>query len=404
MLDEIKEYMEKNQGRMVELQKILTAIPAIAPENNGDGESKKAEVLLNWLKNTVFNNIEVYEAPDNRVSSGVRPSIVVTVPGLQDQNIWLMAHLDVVPPGKLSSWDTDPWECVEKDGKLYGRGCEDNQQGLVSSVFAALYYIENKITPKYTIKLLFVADEENGSKKGCIWLTENTDLFKSDDMIIIPDSGDKKGETIEITEKHITWIKFQTIGKQVHGSNPDGRNAFLANCDLAVRLNKLEKRFNKIDNLFNLPYSTIQPTKHEANVESVNIIPGEDIFYVDCRIIPYYSLDEFFDECNKICDDIEKEYGVKINYSLVQKVESKKTPEDASIVKILSNTIKETHNQDTKIIGISGGTVAGHLRRNGIDCVVWSTLDSMAHNPNEYCIIKNMIKDSITLAMIFNNS
>ena len=50
-----------------------------------------------------------------------------------------------------------------KNNKLYGRGTEDNQQGIVCSVMAALALKALKITPEYTIKLLFVADEEVGS-------------------------------------------------------------------------------------------------------------------------------------------------------------------------------------------------------------------------------------------------
>jgi len=56
-----------------------------------------------------------------------------------------MAHIDVVPEGDLYLWDTNPWEAVVKDGKIYGRGTEDNQQGLVSSVFTLRAFIEGNI-------------------------------------------------------------------------------------------------------------------------------------------------------------------------------------------------------------------------------------------------------------------
>ena len=74
---------------------------------------------------------------------------------------------------------------MEKDGVLYGRGVEDNQQGLVSSVMAALYYFQNKITPAYIVKLLFAADEECGSDFGMLWLLKNKKLFRKKDLILI---------------------------------------------------------------------------------------------------------------------------------------------------------------------------------------------------------------------------
>lgn len=402
MLDTIKQYMSNNRNGMVELQELLTEIPALAPENNGDGESEKVAALENWLKKAGFEHIDIYESPDERVSSKVRPSIVATVPGHEEQVIWIMAHLDVVPPGDLSAWNTDPWKCVQKDGRLYGRGCEDNQQGLVSAVFAALYFVENNITPNYTIRLLFVADEENGSTYGANWLVKNAGIFNEGDLAIIPDGGDRDGVDIEIAEKNILWLRFHVMGKQAHGSRPDtGINACLAGNDLALRLNRLESRLNKRDPLFSPDYSTFQPTKHDANVDGVNIIPGEEIFYMDCRIIPEYGISDVLEEVNNECRDIEDEYGVKVEYSIPQSSESPQTPEDSPIVEILSSAIKKAHGQDTRCIGIGGGTVAGDLRRAGIDCAVWSTLENMAHQPNEYCIIENMVRDAVTMAVIF---
>ena len=135
----ISEFINNNERQMVELQTLLTSYPALAPENGGDGEYEKCNALEKWLLQNGFTNIQRFEAPDSRVSTGVRPSIVVTIPGKSDDySVWIMAHLDVVPPGEKSLWNSDPWKVVEKDGKLFGRGVEDNQQGLVSSVFASL--------------------------------------------------------------------------------------------------------------------------------------------------------------------------------------------------------------------------------------------------------------------------
>ena len=100
--------------------------------------------------------------------------------------------MDVVPPGDLKTWKTDPWKVVydEKSGKLFGRGVEDNQQGLVSAVYAALAFLKEKIVPEHTIKLLFMADEEFGSEFGVKYLLrEHQNLFSKKDLILIPDSG-----------------------------------------------------------------------------------------------------------------------------------------------------------------------------------------------------------------------
>ena len=399
------DFLNNSRSDIVELESLLTSIPAIAPEGGGDGETKKCDALEAWLKEKGFSNIQRFEAPDSRVSSGSRPSLVVTIPGKDaSKSIWVMAHIDVVPTGDLSLWQSDPWKVIEKDGKIIGRGVEDNQQGLCSAAFAGLYLIKNGIVPSLTVKLLFVADEENGSEYGVKWLLRNTDLFKKDDLVLIPDGGDSEGRTIEIAEKNLLWLRVHVMGKQTHGSRPDsGANACLAACDLSLELHNLEKVFDKHDPLFEPDYSTFQPTKREKNVDSINIIPGEDTFCMDCRILPCYSLAQVLEQVDKCCRKVEELYGVKVEYTTPQKSESPATSPDAPVAQKLAAAIKKVHNIDAKFIGIGGGTVGAELRREGIDAVVWSTLDDQAHQPNEYCVIDNLIKDSQTLIEMFMN-
>ena len=305
-----------------------------------------------------------------------------------------------MPVGDIKLWNTDPWTVTEKDGKLYGRGVEDNQQGLCSGVLAALSFVKQHIIPEHTIKLLFMADEEVGSAYGMNYLIKNhREFFSKDDLILIPDGGDEKGETVEIAEKNIFWLEFHTKGIQCHGSRPDlGKNAMLAGCELALKINELENYFSAQDELFDPPYSTFQPTKKLSNVEGVNFIPGDDVFCCDCRINPCYSLDEVRKEVKERVNQIEAKYGVKVEVKELQAEESPATPQDAPVVKSLLKAIETVHGIKPRCVGIGGGTVAAGLRNIGLNAVVWSTMDELAHQPNEYCIIKNIGLDAMTIA------
>ncbi|QTQ12728.1 M20 family metallo-hydrolase [Treponema parvum] len=401
-LKKLNDFIKNSRKDMIALETLLTSVPALAPENGGVGEFDKAEALIKWLSDKGLKNIERYDAPDKRAKNGIRPNIVLTIPGKSDEySLWIMSHLDVVPPGEISLWNSDPWKVIEKDGKLIGRGVEDNQQGLVSSVFAALAFFKTGITPSHTVKLLFIADEEVGSKYGIKYLLKEHNLFKKQDLILIPDGGDPKGETIEIAEKNILWMRFHTIGKQSHGSMPNkGKNACVAAADLMLRINNLEKRFDKKDDLFDPPYSTFQPTMRLANVSGVNIIPGDDVSCADCRILPCYKIKDVLKEVEAIYTDVEKKYGVKIELELLQAEESPATPADAPIVKKLSKTLKEVHGIKARTIGIGGGTVGGDLRKAGYNAAVWSTLDEVCHQPNEYSVIANTEADAYTMAAL----
>ena len=100
---EIQGDIEKYRSEMIELQTLLTSIPAISPESGGQGEFDKAEALVNWLKSkgfAEFSEIQVLNAPDSRAKNSVRPNIIVTIPGKNNESaLWIMTHLDIVPPG-----------------------------------------------------------------------------------------------------------------------------------------------------------------------------------------------------------------------------------------------------------------------------------------------------------------
>jgi len=401
-MNEIKrvfEQIEAGRRRMIELQTRLCAVPAIAPESGGQGESAKAEALVRWLGNGPLSKIEVYEAPDHRVPSGKRPNVVVTVPGTEARRLWVISHMDVVPPGELSLWDTPPYEAVEKNGKLYGRGVEDNQQSLVASVFAAAAIRELGLTPRLTVKLLFMADEETGSEKGIRFLLATESLFRKDDLILVPDIGSENSDMIEIAEKSVLWLRFQTSGRQCHASTPEkGVNAFVAGSELVLRLNRLNEIFASRDPLFDPPVSTFAPTKKDPNIPNINTIPGEDVFYVDCRILPSVGIPAVQREIASAVREVEQEYSVSVSCEEVQKEVSEPTPEDAPIVLALKRSVPVVYPCEPRAVGIGGGTVGAHIRNAGFPAACWSTVDETAHMPNEYCRIDHMVADAKVMA------
>ena len=161
--------------------------------------------------------------------------------------------------------------------------------------------------------------------------------------------------------------------------------------------------FNKNDPLFDPPYSTFEPTMQLQNVAGINMIPGDDVFCADCRINPCYSLEQVREELKKRVLAVEEKYGVKIEVSEAQAEESLPTPLDAPVVLKLKEAIKAVHGIEAKTIGIGGGTVAAGLRNLGFNAVVWSTMDELAHQPNEYALIKNIGIDALTIAYMAAN-
>lgn len=400
--DSAKKFIDENISIAVELEKNLTEIKALAPENGGDGESEKCAFLEKFLAENGITRLTKFEADDERVSSKKRPNLIAEIPGVSAESVWVCTHMDVVPAGEISLWETDPWTAVEKNGKIFGRGTEDNQQGLASGVLAAIALAKEKIVPQKTLKLLFMADEEVGSNFGMKFLLANhAEIFSKNDRILIPDGGDEKGETIEIAEKNILWLKFHTKGKQAHGSRPDqGCNAKIASSYLALKIHELEKILTARNEMFEPDRSTFQPTMQMQNVSGVNIIPGDDVFCCDCRILPCYPLNEIREKVKKIVLETEGKFGVKIETEELQAEESRATGADSAVAKELAQAIEKVHGKKARFIGIGGGTVAASLRNAGFDAAVWSTMDEKAHQPNEYAVTENIAADAKTIAFM----
>lgn len=405
LFSRITRRIDSYRDDMVRLQIGLTSTPALAPENGGDGESDKADYLKAFMKTAGFQEPRCIDAPDNRVSSGVRPNFVTTLPGKRaTRTVWILTHLDVVPPGEQSFWKGDPYQGYMKEHKVFGRGTEDNQQDLVASLFAAKAFLDEGIIPENPVGLVFVSDEETGSDWGLKYVLQKAkDLFRQDDLIVVPDSGNKEGTMIEVAEKSMLWVRFKTTGRQCHGSQPAlGRNAFLAASHLVVKLRGLYQTFNASDPLYDPPTSTFEPTRKDANVPNINTIPGEDVFYMDCRVLPCYPVADVLAEMRRVAAEIEKTFGVTVDVAAVQAMDAPPpTPAGAPVVEALKWAIRDVYGLQAYPVGIGGGTVAAPFRQEGFPAAVWSRIDYTAHQPNEYCLIENMIGNAKVYAHLF---
>ncbi|PTN38052.1 M20 family metallo-hydrolase [Desulfonatronum sp. SC1] len=404
MREALCSFISGGRDRLIELQRDLVAIPALGPLNGGQGEREKAEYLLLLLRSMGIRQIEEIPAPDDAVPSGFRPNLAAVIPGRDaSRTFWVISHTDIVPPGDAELWTSPPYELRVDGDLIYGRGVEDNHQGLVASLLVAEAVLAGSEPPPINFGMLFVADEETASAKGLDYvLTHRRDLFAPQDLILIPDFGTADGEMVEVAEKSLLWLKFSVFGKQCHASTPQkGVNSLVAASDLILRLRSLYARFDHQDPLFFPPTSTFEATKKEANVPNVNTIPGLDVFYVDCRVLVQYDLDEIQAAVDETCAGVAADHGVRVEWEIVQEVRSAPaTSPDSPIVQRMLAAVRAVHGTNPRPMGIGGGTVASFLRRQGIPCVVWSTLLGTAHQPNEHSSIRNTLADAQVMAHV----
>ncbi|BDV01017.1 diaminopimelate aminotransferase [Thermodesulfomicrobium sp. WS] len=401
MLDTVLRHIDESAAQLIAWQRQLVALPALGPDNGGSGELAKVQALEAIL-GPMGLSLQRFDAPDPRVPCGVRPNLVARMPGETPQTLWILAHTDVVPPGDLALWTGDPWTLRVHGDTMIGRGVEDNHQAILSALVAMDALQRSSVRPHFSVGLLLVADEETGNRYGIdALLAHHRELFAPEDMFVVPDAGEPDGLAIEIAEKSMLWVQITVTGKQCHASRPQlGANTLVASAHLIVALaEELPKRFPQEDPLFSPSISTFTPTKKDANVPNINTVPGQDVFYVDCRILPSIAVEEVEAAMSQLAAATAAQYGVQITISPVLRQEAAPpTPADSAVVRLLTEAIQADRGKTPRCVGIGGGTVAAQLRRHGFAAAVWSTLLCTAHQPDEKASIANTLADARVLA------
>ena len=380
----------------------MLRIKAVNPRMGGQGEAERAQFLEGFLKENGFSVSRV-DVNDEASPDGVRPNLSAKLDGKDSsRSLWFISHMDTVPEGSRDLWKTDPFEPVIKDGKIFARGAEDNGQSLVASLFALLALKKLEAPLPFNVGVWFVADEEFASNYGIKALLRRR-LFRKEDLVVVPDAGSPRGTDIEIAEKGLLWMKVTTRGKQVHASLPKkGLNAHRVGMKLALELDAaLHRKYRKRNGLFDYPVSSFEPTKKEANVGNVNTVPGLDVFYFDCRVLPEYSLDDVVNDVKSKIKRYERRYGTKISFEEVEKEPAgPATSGRSEVAALLSTAVTQVSHVKPRLVGIGGQTVGNLFRREGIPTAVWSTIDDVPHEPNEYSRIENLINDAKVFASV----
>jgi len=192
----------------------------------------------------------------------------------------VMAHIDVVPAVK-DSWDTDPFELVEIDGFLHGRGSSDNKGGAAALITTFIRLKEEGFVPENDIIMLLTGDEETGME-SIIYFRDNFEsvrqsqfAFNSDGGYITGTMKNPRAFRLQSAEKVYMTVTMTTSNRGGHSSIPRPDNAIY---DLADAIKKVEDYKFPIS-LNETTRATLEFTLYEAKGndrdEIMSILEGE---------------------------------------------------------------------------------------------------------------------------------
>jgi acetylornithine deacetylase/succinyl-diaminopimelate desuccinylase-like protein len=158
----------------------LVRIPSVSADPHaGDALRESAETVASLLRVAGFDDVDVLTV------EGGQPAVLARRPApVAAPTVLLYAHHDVQPPGDRRDWDTEPFEPVERQGRLYGRGAADDKAGIALHL-AAIRALGADLGIGVTV--LVEGEEETGSPTLPAFLAEYSDRLAAD-VIVLADS------------------------------------------------------------------------------------------------------------------------------------------------------------------------------------------------------------------------
>ena len=321
---------------------------------------------------------------------GTKANLYATVGDPDTPGIMLSGHTDVVPVDG-QDWDTDPFELVAKDGRLYGRGTCD-MKSFIAIVLAMLpRFLERGLqTP---IHLAFSYDEE----VGCIGVRRLLDKLNGlpvkPAMCIV---GEPTNMGVVVGHKGKRSYIAHVRGLEAHSSlAPKGVNAIEYAAELVTHMKAIARRF-EAEGPFDDDYDVSHTTVHTGVIEggtALNIVPKDCHISFEFRYIGSDDPQTIEDEIRAYARDtleplmhaVSKDTGISIEcYNDMPGLDINPEDEVVTFVKALAG-----RNDDSKI---AFGTEAGLFQqRSGIPSVVCGPGSiNQAHKPNEFIELKQI--------------
>ncbi len=218
MHDDLSAAVAADMPRLKELLSTLIRMESVSAHGyDPAGVREAGETIRDMLSDAGFAKARLLE------SSGGHPAVFAEIPGPEGApTVLLYAHYDVQPPGPAEEWDTGPFDPVEKDGRLYGRGASDDKAGIVMHLGAVAAHGEDL---PVGVQLFLEGEEEAGSVGLTEILETNRDILHPD-VIVIGDGGNwSEGVPAFISSlRGIAAVKFEirTLDSAVHSGQYGG--------------------------------------------------------------------------------------------------------------------------------------------------------------------------------------
>lgn len=432
--DKLKTYLIADMGELVSYPSVLDENAKDTPF--GENIDKCLDKALDMCKNLGFRTFK-----DSKGYYGYAEI------GEGEEMIAVLGHLDVVPAGDLDKWNSNPFKMEIRDGKIFGRGVQDDKGPTLTAIYAIKALMNLNLKLKKRIRVIFGTDEEN------LWRCINRymEIEEKPSMGFTPDSkfpmiyaekgllqfslqGKGGGVTLKggdaynavpdkiqytakdtaelekiVKELEAVGAKFEVsgdkitvYGKSVHAAV--GETGINAIKKLIMAMKKAGIKNSGIDfvndEIGNDPYAEKiygvledeMSGKLKFNVGKVDINEEQTNLYIDVRIPVTVSKEEVVEKTKEIA----KKYG--FTYEERDFLRSLYVPLDHFLIKTLRAVYEEETGFDSTPISSGGATYARSMDNCVAFGIVFPDSEKTEHQPNEYIALNDVRRAFIVYA------
>ncbi|MBT3989696.1 MAG: acetylornithine deacetylase [Rhodospirillaceae bacterium] len=320
---------------------------------------------------------------------GTKADLIATIGPMAPGGIVLSGHTDVVPV-EGQDWHSDPFEMIEKDGKLYGRGACDMKGFIAVALALVPEFLARDL--KVPLHLVFSYDEEVGCLGAPGLIARMCKDIPMPKAAII---GEPTSMKLVNAHKGVALFETTVTGRPGHSSQTHmGVNAisYAAACihhigEIAEEL----KVSGAIDARFEPPHSTISPGTIEGGT-ALNIIAEECKFVWDCRSISgedgLTALSKFEAYCAENLIPKMREIAPEANIQTITQVST--PPLVAADDNPAEALVRQLTGQNQAGV-VAFAAEAGLFQEAGVPSVICGpgSIDQ-AHRPDEYVEISQL--------------
>jgi len=332
-------------SKTLELTKELISRPSITPDDKGC-----QQLLIDHLEPLGFKTEKLrFGEGDDAVDN------IWLRKGTEAPLFCFAGHTDVVPTGPVENWQSDPFEAVERDGKLYGRGTADMKGSIAAFTIACERFVTDYPGHKGSISYLITSDEEGPAHNGTVKVIETLEARNEKiDWCLVgePSSTNKVGDVIKNGRRGSLGCTLKIIGKQGHVAYPHlADNPIHLTAPMLAELTAMQ--WDNGNDFF--PPTTFQVSNLNSGTGVTNVIPGDLEMIFNFRFSTEITPEELQTRVEAL---LEKH---KLNYEITWALSGMPfLTEEGNLVSAAVKAIKNVTGLETEL-STSGGTSDGRF-------------------------------------------